>query len=826
MKLKRLLLLSVFLPNILVAQITIDSSDFPIIGDQIVYQVNNLVNNLSPGDTGRAQVWDFRSFNRQTAEQFSVVTPSNAPFIDTFPSANLVFSSRQGSSFSYFQLTDTAFVALGSFIGSVGDENSLLTVNQNPKTELALPATFGSKYQSIAVNEQNLGDIGGGMFLLFVTSEVNSSEVDAYGTMRLEQGDFEVIRIKSTLDKVDSTFFETNGVRTFLNAINSTETNYDWYAKESRGPLVSFQSNAGAGGFLVSVLDTAASSFSGSQGLVEPPIAAFDTVKIGEGNYIFLDQSDRLPNTWLWNFGNGSLSNLQNPQYQFTDPGIYTVCLTVSNQAGSDSTCLTIDIPFKVPVTSFNYAQTNNGNVNFTNLTGGSVSEFSWDFGDGNTSTEESPTHQYLTEATYNVCLSATNVAGSDTTCQMITIDNLLPNAAFATTQNSVGNYQFTDNSTGTVDQRTWDFGDGTTSSLNNPVHQFTMEGSFNVCLVAENQLGKDTSCQTLLVENLFPDAAFTTTQEGIGQYTFEDQTAHNVTSWQWDFGDGNSSTEQNPNHQFVQEGDFNVCLIAGNEFGQDTTCQSFTITNLLPIAAFTQDSTGQGRFQFFNQSSDNSTNFSWDFGNDSTSTERNPSYQYAREGDYEVCLIAQNEFGRDTSCTQLKVQNIVPQAAFLVLAQEGDSISLMDTSTNLPNSWSWDFGDGNSATTQNPNHRYQASGLYQVCLAASNNFGTDTTCQELNIIVSDVLQASIDRELIVSPNPFQDYLQINWQGAMPKTILVFEIYNAQGQQMGLRQYLQASQSLPIGHWPTGSYWLQVKTQNGRLLQTFSLLKQ
>lgn len=826
MKLKYLLLLSVFLPKILVAQITIDSSDFPTIGDQIVYQVNNLVNNLSPGDTGRAQVWDFRTFNRQTAEQFSVISPSAAPFIDTFPSANLVFSSRQGSNFSYFQLTDTAFVALGSFIGSVGDVNSLLTVNQNPKTELALPATFGSKYQSITVNEQNLGDIGGGMFLLFVTSEVTSSHVDAYGTMRLEQGDFEVIRVKSTLDKVDSTFFETNGVRTFLNAINSTETNYDWYAKESRGPLVSFQSNAGAGGFLVSVLDTAASSFSGSQGLVEAPIAAFDTVQIGDGNYIFLDQSDRLPSTWLWNFGDGSISNLQNPQYQFTNPGIYTVCLTVSNQAGADSTCITIDIPFKIPAASFNYAQTNNGSVNFTNLTGGSVSEFSWDFGDGNTSTEENPTHQYLTEATYNVCLSATNVAGSDTTCQMITIDNLLPNAAFTTTQNSVGNYQFTDNSTGTVDQRTWDFGDGTTSSLDNPVHQFTMEGSFNVCLVAENQLGKDTSCQTLLVENLFPDAAFSATQEGVGQYTFEDQTAHNVSSWQWNFGDGNSSTEQNPNHQFLQEGDFNVCLIAGNEFGQDTTCQSFTVANLLPVAAFTQDSTGQGSFQFFNQSSDNSTNFSWDFGDDSTSTERNPSYQYAKEGNYEVCLTAQNEFGQDTSCIQLQVQNIVPQAAFLVVAQEGDSISLMDTSTNLPTSWNWDFGDNNSDTTQNPSHRYQASGLYQVCLIASNNFGTDTTCQELNIIVSDVLQVSVAQELKISPNPFQDYLQINWQGTMPKTILVFEIYNAQGQQMGLKQYLQASQSLPIGHWPAGSYWLQVKTQNGRLLQSFPLLKQ
>lgn len=827
MKLKYLFLLSVFFPSMLVAQITIDSSDFPKIGDRLVYQINTSITNLSPGDTGRAQVWDFRSFNQQYAEQFSIINPAAAPNIDSFPHANLVFSGRQGSDFSFFQLTDTAFYALGNFIGTISDENSLLNINQSPKIELVLPSTFGTKYQAKATNEQNLGDIGGGMSVIFVNSEMISSEADAYGTVRLPQGDFEVLRVKTSVDKVDSTFFETNGVRSFLNAISSAEVNYDWYAKESRGPLVSFQASGFGGGFLVSVLDTAASSFGDStKVLTDPPIASFDTIQISDGNYFFLDRSDRLPNTWLWDFGDGSTSNQQNPQNQFTNPGIYTVCLTVGNEVGSDSICVVIDIPFEIPNSNFSFMQGENGRVNFNNLTEGPVDEYFWDFGDGNTSTTAQLEHQYLAEGSYNACLAVTNSAGSDTLCQLIIIDNILPDAAFAWAQISVGNYQFMDNSTGTIDQRNWDFGDGNTSTENNPVHQFTTEGTFNVCLIAENQLGKDTSCQTLVVENLFPDAVFTATQEGIGQYSFEDMTENEVSTWQWDFGDGNNSTEQNPSHQFLQEGTFSVCLTAINAFGQDTTCQEFTVQNLLPIAAFSQDSIGQGRFQFFNQSSDNTTDFNWSFGDDSTSTERNPSYQYLQEGSYEVCLTVQNEFGRDTNCTLLQVQNIVPEAAFMVVAQEGDSISLMDTSTNLPNSWNWDFGDGNNATEQNPSHRYQASGLYQVCLAASNTFGTDTTCQELNIIVSDVLQASIARELKVSPNPFKDYLQINWQGSMPKTILVFEIYNAQGQQMGLRQYLQVAQSLPIGHWPAGSYWLQIKTQNGRLLQSFPLLKQ
>ena len=774
-------------------------------------------------------MWDFRGFTQQFTEQITVVNPLTAPRIDTFPNANLVLSARQGVDFSFFQITDTAFFALGSFIGALDSENNLLTVNKSPVLELTFPTTFGTKFQSTATTEQNLGDVGNGTTLIFVTTSERINSVDAYGTMRLDQGDFEVLRVKGSIEKVDSIFFETNGVRSFLNAIAASEEHYDWYAKESRGPLVSFQSSVGteAGNFLVSILDTAASSFDDTSKVVkDPPIAAFDTVRISEGNYFFLDRSDFLPEFWLWDFGDGTTSRLQNIPHQYTSPGVYTACLTVTNQAGSDSTCILIDIPFQVPSPSFNFIKGINGQVDFLNFTMGTVDQFSWDFGDGNTSSEIEPTHQYLAEGNYNVCLVASNPAGSDTICQVLVINDLLPNSAFSFSENSVGNYQFTNASSGIIDSLTWDFGDGNISTEQNPSHQYASEGTFRVCLTTENQNGRDTSCQTLVVQNLFPDAAFSITQEGIGLYNFEDQTEHNVSAWAWDFGDGNTSNEQSPNHQFLQEGTFNVCLTASNEFGQDTTCQSVTILNLLPLAAFSQDSIGQGNFQFFNQSSDNSTSFSWQFGDDSTSAEQNPTHQYLQEGIYEVCLIAENAFGRDTSCTILTVQNIVPQAEFMVVAQEGDSISLMDLSSNLPNNWKWDFGDGNTSSEQNPSHQYLASGMYQVCLTAANNFGQDTTCQELNIIVSDVLQASVARELQISPNPFKDYLQINWQGTMPRTILAFEIFNAQGQQMGLKQYLQASQSLPIGHWPAGSYWLQVKTNTGRLLKSYALIKQ
>ncbi|MEM6377064.1 MAG: hypothetical protein AAF705_02555, partial [Bacteroidota bacterium] len=177
MKLKYLLLSFVFLPCMLWAQVTIDSDDFPKVGDRLVFRINNSTSALSPGDTGQAQVWDFRSFNQQFSEQFVVINPLTAPNLDSFPNANLVLSARQGLDFSFFHLTDTAFYSLGSFLGTVETENSLLTVNEPPILELTFPTSFGTKFQSTTIAEQNLGDIGNGTRLIFVSVAERSSEV-------------------------------------------------------------------------------------------------------------------------------------------------------------------------------------------------------------------------------------------------------------------------------------------------------------------------------------------------------------------------------------------------------------------------------------------------------------------------------------------------------------------------------------------------------------------------------------------------------------------------------------------------------------------------
>jgi PKD repeat protein len=127
-------------------------------------------------------------------------------------------------------------------------------------------------------------------------------------------------------------------------------------------------------------------------------------------------------------------------------------------------------------------------------------------------------------------------------------------------------------------------------------------------------------------------------------------------------------------------------------------------------------------------------TSWSWDFGDGNTSTAQNPSHTYDTPGTYTVSLTATNSFGSDTVD---KVDYITvntppppPTADFSGTPTLGDaplSVSFTDLSTGAPTSWSWDFGDGNTSTAQNPSHTYANSGAYTVSLTVSNGGGSDT---------------------------------------------------------------------------------------------------
>lgn len=153
------------------------------------------------------------------------------------------------------------------------------------------------------------------------------------------------------------------------------------------------------------------------------------------------------------------------------------------------------------PATSFSHA--NSGLVvSFSNTSTGGGS-YHWDFGDGFSSTEASPTHPYSSYGTYNVCLSSSGSCGTDTVCQTVAVQPCNPpvsDYSYASTDLSV---TFSDNTSNTPTSWHWTFGDGDSSVLQSPSHNYANAGAYTVCLQATNSCGTDSSCQTVAVTHV-----------------------------------------------------------------------------------------------------------------------------------------------------------------------------------------------------------------------------------------------------------------------------------------------------------------------------------
>ncbi len=140
--------------------------------------------------------------------------------------------------------------------------------------------------------------------------------------------------------------------------------------------------------------------------------------------------------------------------------------------------------------------------MNFTDLSTESPYEWFWELGDGATSDEQNPTHIYADNGIYSVCLTATNVGGINTYCEDITIISAIapPVAAYSYLIIDL-QVAFVDESTASPTTWFWEFGDGTTSTEQNPVYVFDGDGAYFVCLTVTNEGGNDTACKELLFE-------------------------------------------------------------------------------------------------------------------------------------------------------------------------------------------------------------------------------------------------------------------------------------------------------------------------------------
>jgi PKD repeat protein len=494
----------------------------------------------------------------------------------------------------------------------------------------------------------------------------------------------------------------------------------------------------------------------------------------------FTDLSTPAPTSWLWDFGDGATSTLQNPSHLYTSPGNYTVTLTAfyaGSCQGTEVKTSYITVG-SIPFVAFTPDRTAGCEtpfaVNFDNNSVGAGLSYTWDFGDGATSTLSDPSHTYTTNGVFTVGLTAVNAQGCSTT-QTTTINitetaaDFLPDV-FGFCQPLVVNFTDLSTSATTITSYEWDFGDGGTSTLPNPTYTYADTGRYDVTLIIENALG----CSDTLVRPNYifvytpPIADFDRTPTIIcpGEFQFTNLST-GATDWFWDFGDETTDVLENPVHNYQDTGFFSITLIALNNGCTDTIVAENMIYVSPPIARTVVDfdCADPNTFTFTNNSIGDDT-FEWSFGDGSVNATDNAiTYTYAGPGTYFVDLAVTNNNSGCTDTDRDTVYVTQLNADFTPSITEGCAplvVSFTDNSTDAI-SWQWNFNGGaSSASTQNPNRTFSEIGTYDVRLVVTDingcldtvinpalitttgavvNFEVDTTygCDNLTVEFSDL---------------------------------------------------------------------------------------
>ncbi|AKB27006.1 cell surface protein [Methanosarcina siciliae T4/M] len=248
-----------------------------------------------------------------------------------------------------------------------------------------------------------------------------------------------------------------------------------------------------------------------------PPVADFSSsVDSGEAplEVTFTDKSTGSPTAWSWDLGDGNTSTEQNPVHTYTSAGNYTVTLTASNADGESSKKGTITVLQSVEQVVADFTSSADSGeapleVTFTDKSTGSPTAWSWDLGDGNTSTEQNPVHTYTSAGNYTVTLTASNADGESSKEGTVTVlqnpELVLPAADFSANVTS-GYYPltvlFTDNSQNATG-RSWDVnGDGIEDSNESSfVYTYSSRGTYEAKLTATNENGTDTKTMEIDVK-------------------------------------------------------------------------------------------------------------------------------------------------------------------------------------------------------------------------------------------------------------------------------------------------------------------------------------
>ncbi len=542
---------------------------------------------------------------------------------------------------------------------------------------------------------------------------------------------------------------------------------------------------------------------SGNASLAQIQVAAIDILQINfktssnrpevDRAVTFTNMTQTLPEAgaiqrFEWQFGDGETSTQENPVHTYRTPGTYAVTLTVTTENTQESHTKTsyINVITTAPQIDFDVTETNvaeKDTVTFNNLTipaNEPILSYQWDFGDGITSTDKNPSHQYLDAGLYTVTLNATTrfKTHSKSKANYISVQHRkAPVADFALSQSKpymlvpVEFQDISEPGSAAIEQWIWEFGDGTLSNQQNPTHTYENIGNYDVKLTVITKHGSHSTTRPIEVTYMPPTADFQVeaTAPSVGEtLTFEDLSLPGtapIARWIWNFGDGVIETIEGKStgtttHIYEKAGVYTVSLAVIIPVPENNTDQITKKDYLTVIKAPTPDFSFAPQNAFVNQTitftnqsvlgSETEISYQWDLDGDPETTadvvtEQDTQFTYTDPGTYNVILTAMTPT-RETSVTRAVVVDIAPTPDFTVDNTTGntvDPIQFTNTSTSqatddeiLPiQAYLWEFGDGETATESDPQHVYQEKGVYTVSLTVIyQHSGTGETLQSQKV--------------------------------------------------------------------------------------------
>ncbi len=442
-----------------------------------------------------------------------------------------------------------------------------------------------------------------------------------------------------------------------------------------------------------------------------------------------------------WSFGDNQSGSGENPSHTYANYGAYQVCLTVYDGVGCQATyCDSVHI---TQCQAYFNTQSTTNPVAFVNYSQGNELSYSWNFGDGETSDAQTPSHSYSTSGTYHVCLTIHNTSGCENTfCRDITISVPSPCEASYTYSVSGSTVSLTGSSSNPNVDYHWIFGDGSDANGQNLTHTYTQYPEhYDVCLVIYNTaLGCiDTVCQNIFVEGPPPACqAYFNTQSTTNPVVFANYSQGSNLIYSWNFGDGGTSDAQAPSHTYAVSGTYHVCLTIHNSLGcENTFCRDITVTVTTGCQAYFNFTNTENLFSFQSYSQGDNLSYLWNFGDGATSTDGSPQHTF-EPGTYQVCLTIHNSSGCESHfCREVVVAGTNSCHASFTYDVNGNNVILSGASTEPGVLYYWHFGDGSVGSGQTNTHTYaNYPEHYDVCLEIVNTATGchDTVCQNIYV--------------------------------------------------------------------------------------------